>query len=128
MTGHEIAARVTKRGPSGEACAEDRGLCEIGAVLGTRKRVLADRIDRQLEQIRAHLLDGLSHFGCLTALAREQDCGVRGFSHASHRTQAFPDGYSPYTEFPPFGGSDRVTNRPRPISSAGSALQRGKHY
>ena len=74
VAGHEVSVGAAERLPAGEARAEDRRLRVVGALVGPRERVLADDLGRQLEQIGAHLGDGLAHLGRLAALAGKQDC------------------------------------------------------
>ena len=75
------ATRRADRRPPGETGAEDRGLSEVGALVGPRERVLADHLDRRAcEQVRAHARDQLAHLRRLASLTREQDRGRRGAS------------------------------------------------
>ena len=75
VAGHQFSDGRADRRPAGETRAEDRGLSEVGAVVGPRERVLADLVDRRLQQVRALPRDQFAHLRRLASLTREQDRG-----------------------------------------------------
>ena len=79
MAGHELSLGPADRAPPGDRRAEDRGLGELGAIVGTREGIFADDLNRVGEQVGPHPRDRLAHIRRLAALAWEQNrCGHRG--------------------------------------------------
>ena len=109
-----VAVGAPERLPAGEARAEDRGLREARALLGARKRVLADDLLDEREQIRADLGHGLAHVRGLAALTWKQD---RSYSHSAITLRGERrSGYRPLSGLPPVRGEGR--NAPSGVPEA----------
>jgi hypothetical protein len=87
VPGHEIPLGAPQRLPASQAGAEDRRLREPSAFPDAREEVLADDLERGVEQLRAEALDGGPHVVGLAPLPGEQD---RGVGHAAAKYA--PDG------------------------------------
>ena len=82
MAGHEIPLGAPQGLPARKARAEDRRLREPSSVPNPSERILADNLDRGLEQLRAEAFDHDAHVIGLAPLPGEQD---RAGGHAAAR-------------------------------------------
>src|SRR5881227_3002572 len=112
MTCHVVAVGLAKGLPAGKAGAEDRGLSELGAILGAREGILADHAGRGLEQVRSQLRHEAAHVRGLAPLTRKQN---RRVCLAYQRTHGCRYRYRGSSHFPPFGGR-LVTMRTSPAT------------
>ena len=61
VSGCELLDRAPKRAPAGDAGAEDRRLCERGAVVDAQERILAHDLNSELQEVGTYLRDLVAH-------------------------------------------------------------------